>query len=79
MECSPSLRSECMVLPYLKGLIIKKHFYLFDLVLSWVYFCYHIFLDQIYNKWYQSYNILGLDYQIHIIAGLDIQQVVSEL
>ena len=31
MECSPSLRSECMVLPYHKGLIIKKHFYHFYL------------------------------------------------
>ena len=29
VECSPSLRSECMVLPYLKGLIIKNHFYLY--------------------------------------------------
>ena len=35
-----------MVLPYLKGLIIKKHFYL----ISWVYFYCLIFS-------YQSYNI----------------------
>ena len=34
MECSPSLRSECMVLPYLKGLINKvKHFYIHILLL----------------------------------------------
>ena len=34
MEYSPSLRSECTVLPYHKGLIIKKHFYLYsDLII----------------------------------------------
>ena len=52
MEYSPSLRSECMVLPYHKGLIIKNHFYL----ISWVYLHNLTFS-------YQIYNISGLDLQ----------------
>jgi len=54
VECSPSLRSDCMVLPYLKGLINKeKHFHVILLDQScyfWVYFYYHIFAGQIYYK-----------------------------
>ena len=53
-----------MVLPYLKGLIIKKHFYL----ISWVYLNYLILSCHIYN-------IFGVDIQQVV---LELQQVVSE-
>jgi len=60
-----------MVLPYHKGLIIKKHFYL----ISWVYLHNLIFS-------YQIYNILGLELQ-QVVSELqqvvlELQQVVSE-
>ena len=63
VECSPSLRSECMVLPYLKGLINKEAFISISILLFLgMFVSFHIFSYQIYN-----------------ISGLDLQQVVSEL
>ena len=53
VEWSPSLRSECMVLPYLKGFNINEDL---KFCLPWFIghiFYFYIFSWQIYYKWYQ--------------------------
>ena len=49
VECSPSLRSECMVFPYIKGFDNKEEFLSIYILLFLGYFYYH--------------NIFGLELQ----------------